>query len=217
MPPTEQPGGPRWATVPRTRTIAAALLAATLAVGCSSGSDEPKAKPGVTGQSVEADQLRLQVTAATSVSPHRASGPVDGPTSEAVLEVVQKTFDATVTAPLAEGKLGSLQGVFADDVAARASGPDLGAVFDAGLGKPSYLELDKGDVALMSLSGDGDRPALVVARIDWDLRSPERDLRVQRVGELTLEPAFGTWLVTGYSILTTRTRGDATTTTTAAH
>jgi hypothetical protein len=69
-------------------------------------------------------------------------------------------------------------------------------------------------VRLTALDG-GSGPTLIVAKINWDLRSANGQVRIQRVGELTLVPVYGTWVVGAYSVVTNRTIGGATTTTTA--
>lgn len=191
------------------------MLVGLIAAGCS-GDDEPKARPGISQQRADATPVVLQITAADLVSPHQARGPLDAPTADAALAVVQKTFDATVVKPLRQGKGGSLQSVFTDDAAARATGPDRAVVFDEGAGRVNTLVADKADVRLTGMHGATPQTELVVAAIDWDVRSADGSVRVKRVGELSLIPVFGTWMVGGYSIVTSRTAGGETTTTTAA-
>lgn len=197
------------------RVLLPLLAPVVLAVGCSSGGDDgPAVPPGISEQSFGA--LDLQLVGADVVSPHRAMSPLDPGTAGAALEAVQRAFDATVVAPLRDGEIGALDESFTADAAERAGGVDAAAVLDGGLGEPGPIKLEKGDVLLTALAGDGDRPEVVVARIDWDVRSPERELQVRRAGELTLVPGFGRWFVGAYTVLTSRTIGGETTSTTAA-
>lgn len=196
--------------------LAVALVAGLTLAGCSSGSDEPQARPGISQQRADAAALELDVTAAEVVSPHQARGPLEGPTREAVLATLQKTFDATVVQALRDGRGGSLQELFTGDAAERAAGPDRAALFDEDAGPVDELVLDKANVRLTGLHGETADAALVVAKIDWDVRSADGSIRVQRIGELSLIPVFGSWLVGAYTVITNRTAGGETTTTTAA-
>ena len=198
------------------RSLAAALVAGLAAAGCSSGSDEPQARPGISQQRAKAGALDLDVTAAELISPHQARGPLDGPTREAVLATLQKTFDATVVGPLRDGKPGSLRSLFTENAFERATGIDQVAVFDDTLPRVDELVVDKANVRLTGLHGSKAEAALVVAKIDWDVRSADGTVRVKRIGELSLIPVLGTWLVGAYSVITSRTAGGETTATTAA-
>jgi hypothetical protein len=195
------------------RVLVPLLVPVLLAGACSSGDDGPKAPPGVSEQSL--GPLDLQLVGADVVSPLRPMAPLDPATADAVLEAVQAAFDATVVEPLREGVLGDVAGTFTTDAAQRAVFVDAGAIIDAGLGKPSPIKLERGDVQLTALAGEDDQLAVVAARIDWDVSSPARDLRIRRSGELTLVPAFGHWFVGAYTVFTERTVGGETTTTTA--
>jgi hypothetical protein len=199
--------------VPR-RSLAALLVALCALAGCSSGSDEPRAKPGVTG--VRAGDLTLDVFAAEVVSPQRERAELAPALRRQALRVLQRTFDATVVDPLTTGRGGDLSKLFTADAAARASGPDRGAVFDEGFAPLEQLVGSRTSVALTGLAGDDGAPAMLVARIDWDVRDAADAVQVHRVGELTLVPAFGTWVVGAYTMLVNRTAGGETTTTTAA-
>lgn len=196
--------------------LAVALVAGLTLAGCSSGSDEPQARPGISQQRADAAALELDVTAAEVVSPHQARGPLEGPTREAVLATLQKTFDATVVQALRDGRGGSLQELFTGDAAERAAGADRAALFDDDAGPVDELVVDKANVRLTGLHGATTEAALVVAKIDWDVRSADGSVRVQRIGELSLIPVFGSWLVGAYTVITNRTAGGETTTTTAA-
>lgn len=200
--------------MPRRSLVALVVAALVAVVGCSSGSDEPQAEPGAS--SVTAGDLTLDVFAADIVSAQEERAPLPDSSRRAVLRVLQRTFDATVVAPLTEGRGGDLAELFTADAAARASGPDRGALFDEGFAPLEELVGTRTGVALTALAGDGGAPAIVVAKVDWDVRDAEDAVRVRRVGELTLEPVFGTWFVSAYTLLVSRTAGGDTTTTTAS-
>jgi hypothetical protein len=194
--------------------VAAALLIGLLAGACSSGSDEGagKAKPGVTGQHVVKGDLTLDAVAWDEVSPRKAFGPLDDANRAAAMKALQGTFDATVVDPITTGKAGSIERFFTTDALQHATGPDRAVLFDEGLRKAKDLEATKANVRLTALD-DGNGPGLIVAKIDWDVRG--QGVRVQRIGELSLVPVLGTWLVGAYTVITTRTEGGSTTTTTA--
>lgn len=191
------------------------LLAALLVLaGCSSGSDEPRAKPGAS--SISAGDLDLDVFAAEVVSPHQERQQLPAASRRQALRVLQRTFDATVVDPLTKGRGGDLAELFTADAAARATGADRPAMFDEGFAPVEELIGTSTSVALTALAGDDGAPAMLVAKLDWDVRSVDDAVRVRRVGELTLLPVFGTWLVGAYTVLVSRTAGGETTTTTAA-
>ncbi|MCU1380443.1 MAG: hypothetical protein JWN29_3426 [Acidimicrobiales bacterium] len=190
-----------------------------LASACSSGSKEAQAQPGITEQhAAQADQgdLALDVVASDEVSPQHALGPLDEVNRTAAMTSLQRTFDATVVRPVTTGKAGSIDTVFTADAAARAAGQDRAALFDEGLPRVRDLVADKANVRLTALGGDDGKPALIVAKIDWDVRSADGKVRVRRIGELSMVPVLGTWLIGAYTVTTSRTVGGSTTTTTAA-
>lgn len=189
------------------------LALAVLGGACSSGHSGPQARPGVTGTSVV--RMPLTVTGAEVVSPARVLVPLDPATARDAVAVVQQTFDATVVEAMTGGKGGPIDNVFTTLAKAHAVYPDRGAMYDEGLPRVPAPVADKADVHLTALAGDDDKPALIVARIDWDVRSADRTVRVHRVGELSLVPAFGKWLVGAYTVLVNRTVAGATTTTSA--
>lgn len=199
------------------RPLAAALASLLLTAGaCSSGDDEPRARPGISQQRAEVTDIELAVTGADLVSPHQDLAPLDEPVRSAVVENLQQVFDATVLRPLTEGEAGSIEALFTGDAAERAAGPDRAVLFDDDLPAADRLVADRADVRLTALDGDTRTPAMVIARIDWDVHDPDGEVRVQRIGELTFVPVFGSWLVGAYSVVRTRTTGAGTTTTTAA-
>jgi hypothetical protein len=192
--------------------VAAALLIGLVAGGCSSGKKEPQAKPGLTEQHAVKGDLQLDTVAWDEVSPSKATGPLDDASRAGAMKVLQGTFDATVVAPITTGKAGAIARYFTGDALQHATGVDRAALFDEGLPRTKDLEATKANVRLTALDG-GDGPGLIVAKVDWDVRGD--GVRVQRVGELSLIPVLGTWLVGAYSVITTRTAGGSTTTTTA--
>ncbi|MCU1485989.1 MAG: hypothetical protein JWN67_2735 [Actinomycetia bacterium] len=194
--------------------MAAALLLVLVAGACSSsGKDEPQARPGVTGGQVVEGDLTLDTVAWDEVSPRKAVGPLDDVDRASVMKTLQATFDATVVRPLTTGTAGAIDALFTADAAARAAGPDRVALFDEGLPRVKDLEATRANVRLTALD-NGNGPALVVAKVDWDVRGD--GVHVQRIGELSLVPVLGVWMVGAYTVITTRTAGGSTTTTTAA-
>jgi len=194
------------------RAVAAALLLALVAGACSSGSKEPQGKPGVSEQHLVKGDLTLDTVAWDEVSPRKAFGPLDDANRASVMKTLQATFDATVVGPLTKGRAGTIDTLFTADAATRANGQDRSALFDEGLPRVDDLEATKANVRLTALD-NGSGPGLVVAKIDWDVRGD--GVHVRRIGELSLVPVLGTWLVGAYTVITTRTAGGSTTTTTA--
>ncbi|MCU1374087.1 MAG: hypothetical protein JWO68_1373 [Actinomycetia bacterium] len=188
-----------------------------LAAGaCSSGKkEESQPRPGVTTPPINRGDLKLDVVAWDQVSPAKKFGPLDDPNRASATRALQQAFDATVVDPLTKGKAGSIDRVFTGDAAARAAGQDRAALYDEGLPRVRRLVADKLNVRLTALAGTDGKPALVVAKIDWDVASADGKVRVKRIGELSMVPVFGTWLVGAYTVLTSRTVGGSTTTTTA--
>lgn len=203
----------RFRRFPSTVLVVAALLAPA---ACSSGDDESQARPGISQQRAERPAVRLEAVAAELVSPHRRKGPLDDEVRDATMLVLQRTFDATVTDPLRGRRARGIDRLFTEDAAARATGADRGALFDEGLPRVRRLVGERRNVRLTGLAGDDGEPALVVAKIDWDVRSGDGSVRVRRAGELSLIPVLGRWVVGAYTVITTRTVGGTTTTTTAA-
>ena len=175
------------------------VVVALVVAGCTSGHKEPQARPGVTGV-----DIRMQVTGADIVSPNRVTGPLDDATRDAALAVVQRLFDETLVQPALTGKVGTIDKVFTDDAAARANGPDRASFFDEGLPRVGRLVADKANVRLTALADADDKPVLVVAKYDWDVRSADGKVRIQRAGELSLIPVLGTWLVGEYTVAAAR-------------
>ena len=196
------------------RSLAALLVALLVLAGCSSDSDEPQAKPGAS--STSAGDLDLDAVESSLVSASKERSPLPDVARREALRVLQETFDATVVRPLTKGAPGDLRLLFTPDAAARITGPDRAAMFDEGFPPVADLVGSRTHVSLTGLAGDDGAPALLVANIDWEVRALDDSVRVQRFGELTLTPIFGTWVVSAYSVLVNRTAGGETTTTTAA-
>jgi hypothetical protein len=199
--------------VARTLRCALALALCLLAAACSSGSKE-HAKPGVIEQHAVRTPLALHVVAADEVGPSKAKAPLDEGNRTLALRTLQQTFDATLVRPVTKGTAGSIAEIFSPDAAARATGPDRAVLFDEGLPPVRTLVATSTDVRLTALDG-GSGPALIVAKINWDVHSADGKVRIQRIGELSLAPIFGTWVLDAYTLVSTRTVGGATTTTTA--
>jgi len=199
-------------TVRARRTVVTALLVALVAMACSSGTKEPQGRPGVTG--TREINLRLQVTNAELVSPHQVIGPLATPTRDAVVDVLQKLFDATMIRPLTGKPSGPVEALFTTDAAEHANGADRTVIFDEDVPEIPVAVADKRDVQLTALAGDDNAPALVVARVDWHVRNKKGTVNVWRSGELSLIPAFGTWVVGAYTLVVGRLVGGETTTTT---
>ena len=195
------------------RAVAAALLLALVVGACSSGSKEPQAKPGLLEQHAAKSDLELDAVAWDEVSPRKAFGPLDEANRTSAMKTLQAAFDATVVRPLTKGRAGAIEALFTADAAARATGQDRAALFDEGLPRVADLEATKANVRLTALDG-GAGPRLIVAKIDWDVRGD--GVHVRRIGELSMVPVLGTWLIGAYTVITTRTAGGSTTTTTAA-
>jgi hypothetical protein len=77
------------------------------------------------------------------------------------------------------------------------------------------LETSAHVVQLTGFADDADQLSLVVAKFVWDVTGDGGRVHLVRTGELTLSPAFGSWLVSAYEVTNTRTVRGATSTTTA--
>jgi hypothetical protein len=196
------------------RIFALGLVLALAGGACSSGGGGPKAKPGVTGTRA-VGAIPLKLVGADIVSPARVTGPLDAATTRAALAVLQRTFDATVVRSMVAGKGGPVASVFTADANAHATFFDRSVVFDEGLPSTTAVVADKVEVRLSALAADDERPVLIVAKIDWDVHSADRRVRVHRVGELSLIPVYDKLLVGAYTIFVDRTVGGSTTSTSA--
>lgn len=200
------------------RTSALALI--VLLAACSGGSDgeeaeSPREEPAISEQSVEKPDIRLDVTRSEYISPHQARGPIPEGTAAKALATVQQLFDATVVDAAATGEPGDATEVFTDDALEHVRGSDYRAFVDDAVGPVEGLEATTAAVGLAALAGEDNQPALVVAAIDWDVRSGDGSVRITRKGELSLIPVVGSWRIAAYSIVTERTVDGTTTTTTA--
>lgn len=198
------------------RSLAAVLAVAALVAACSSDAPKSKTPPGVTGVHAEKGDLVLDVVGDQVVSPVRATVPLPAEDRKQLEKQLQRAFDATAVLPLRNGRAGDIVPLFSPDAAVRATGPDRAALFDEGFAKVRNLVGATTDIRLSGLAGEDGNLRTVVVDFDWDVHSAGDDVRVHRVGELTMLPVFGTWVVGAYSFLVDRTVGNVTTTTTAA-
>jgi hypothetical protein len=196
------------------RIIALGLVLALATGACSSGGDGPKAKPGVAGTRA-VRSIPLTLVGADIVSPARALAPLGPDTTRAALAALQRTFDATVVRPMVRGKGGSIAADFTSEANGHAVFVDRAAMYDEGLPPVTAVVATKAEVRLTALAGEDDRLALIVAAIDWDVRSADRRVRVHRVGELSLVPVYDKLLVAAYTVYVDRTVAGATTSTSA--
>ena len=193
------------------------LLAACSGGGDDGGGDASGSEAEVSEQSAEVPAIELEVTRSEYVSPHQGRTAIPEAAATEALDVVQSLFDATVVDAAVRGEPGDATALFTDDALERLRTKDYAALVDDGVGPLEGLEADKARVGLAALAGDDNQPALVVAAIDWDVRSPDGAVRITRTGELSLVPAgpAGGWVIAAYSVVTERTVDGETTTTTS--
>ena len=209
--------------MPPARLVGVALVAALAVTGCSGGGDSAakKKKDETEASSAEFTHaaVRLSVSKAELVSPHKALGPLEQSTTEDVVAVVQQLLLVTSARPLVEGKAGSgLAELFTKDAAAHAAGKDRPVFFDDALPRFGTLTPVASRVTLTGLASTQDgSTALVIARFLWDVTSKTHPTdRVTRDGELSLIKSGGGWRIGAYVITATRTIDGDTTTTTAS-
>lgn len=209
--------------MPPARLVGVALAAALTVSACSGGGDSAakKKKEDTEASSAEFTHaaVRLAVSKAELVSPHKALGPLEQSTTEDVVAVVQQLLLVTSAQPLVEGKAGrGLAELFTKDAAARVAGKDRPVFFDDGLPKFGTLTPVASRVTLTGLASTKDgTTALVIARFLYDVTSKARPAnRVTRDGELSLIKVDGGWRIGAYAIAATRTIDGETTTTTAS-
>ena len=204
---------------PAFRRILFVAFAATLAVtGCSGGSDAKKKPAETSSAEFSRAKVTLDVTRAELVSPHKALGPLEETTTDAVQAVIERLLLVTSAGPLVEGRAGSgFADLFTPDAGVRAANNDREAFFDEGLPRFGELREREARLGMTGLAGTMD-PAtgLVVAKYVWDVTSVEHpNDRVTRTGEISLVPVAGHWKIGAYTVVVTRTVDDTTTTTTA--
>lgn len=208
--------------MPPARLVGVALVAALAVTGCSGGGDSAaKKKNDTEASSAEFTHaaVRLGVSKAELVSPHKAIGPLEQSTTDDVVAVVQQLLLVTSAQPLVEGKAGrGLAELFTTDAGARAAGADRPVFFDDALPRFGALNPVASRVTLTGLAGTRDpSTALVIARFLWDVTSKAHPTnRVTRDGELSLIKVGGAWRIGAYAIAATRTVDGDTTTTTAS-
>jgi hypothetical protein len=181
------------------KVFAVALVVGLVAVGCTDG-DDRKATP----TSVPTTVSLVQFGAAEIVSPVAARRALDAATAKAVMAVTQRFFDAAVTGPLRTGKRGTIKAFFTAEAAKDA--------LDTGLPRVRSLKSSSHVVQLTGYAMEDNRVAVVVAKFAWDIAGDGARVRVVHRGELTIEPASGAWVVSGYDVTTTRKVGSTTTT-----
>ena len=178
------------------------VVAGVLVVGaCSGGGGDGEAGRAPTTDA--APPIEMTVTGAELVSPHKVLSELSPLVAGPALETVQHTFEATVEAPLLDGKPGSLRGVFTTDAEATAAGPDREMVYGTVRGAADRLVARTVNVRLTALAGPaGNDPIIVVAKIDWDVAAADGSLRTVRQGELEMIPAGGgRWQVAAYTLV----------------
>jgi hypothetical protein len=199
---------PRWLAL----SVVVALAA------CSGGDDAGEAEPPepeISEQSVEVPTIELEVTRSEYVSPHQERGPIPAAAQRDAVATLQQLFDATVVDAAVLGEPGDASEVFTADALDRVRTRDYRALVDDAVGPLDGLDAARARVGLAGLAGDDNQPQLIVAVIDWDVRSPDRSVRITRSGELSLVPSGGQWRVAAYNVVTQRTTGGRTTSTTA--
>jgi hypothetical protein len=188
------------------------LLVSLVFAGCSDDHGRAAKKPELTSQRIELPSGQIELAGADVVSPAQPLRPLDGAVAEQVLQSVRTLFTAASAEPLVKGRAGEIAPVLTPDALVAAVGNDRGAIFDEGLPVVTRLRVRKGEVRLRALENEAGVPALVVAAIDWQLVAG--DARIHRVGDLTLVPRDGRWVINRYSVFVTRTvKGEMTTTT----
>lgn len=208
--------------MPPARLVGVALVAALTVTGCSGGGDSAKNKKDETeASSAEFTHaaVRLSVSAAELISPHKKRGPLEQSTTADVVATVQQLLLVTSAKPLVEGTAGTgLADLFTKDAGARAVGHDRAVFFDDGLPRFGTLAPVASRVHLTGLAGTQDpATALVIARYLWDVTSKAHPGdRVTRDGELSLVKVGGEWRIGAYTITVTRTVDGTTTTSTAS-
>jgi hypothetical protein len=201
--------------------VASALLLALASTACSGGGDDA-AKKKRTETSSEAfvhASVKLDVTRAEVVSPHKALATLDKGTVAAVRGVVEKLLLVTSAKPLVEGRTGAgFAALFTPDAGARAAGHDRAVFFDEGAPRFGALKPTTARIGMTGLAGSMDpKTELVVAKFVWDVASAQHaGDAIHRSGELSLIPVKGGWKIGAYTVVVTRTLSGATTTTTAA-
>lgn len=201
---------------PLRRTLAVALVAVLAA--CSGGGDDAAEDAEVSERSAERPDIRLEVTRSELVSPHQARTALPEPAASQVTDVVQAFFQATVADAAVLGEPGDATSLLTEGALGRLRTKDYRALVDDHVGPVEGLEAERARVGLIGLSGDDNAPALVVAAIDWRVRSLDGAVRIERRGELSLVPVPGTrhgWQIAAYSVLTDRVVEGVSTTTTA--
>jgi hypothetical protein len=220
--------------VPPVRLVASAVALALAVMGCSNGDDTPDDDTESSAAEFDQPTVDLTVASAELISPHKAKGPLDDATADAVAGVVEELLLTTSARPLGLGAIADddhedeadekpaartddITELFTLDAGERATTTDRNVFFDEDVPPFGELVTDEATLHLRALAGTMDpATALVVARYRWNVTSAERpEDRVVREGELQLIPDGADWKIGAYTIVVTRTVEDRTTTTTA--
>src|SRR5262245_52961891 len=201
--------------------LAIAVIAVIVALLATGGDDDTKkAAPHETTLAPSTNvSLQLGNVSADSAGPPAQLAPEQ---ADAVLKVVTNYVDTATVDPLRSAKpAGDLSAIFDAGALARVTGPDRAVMVDEGLPKVTGdLTVVAKPVDVMGLADQGGAIVLATASLDLEITGDAHvkagPLRVARRGDLVLAPdASGTWKITSFSVLVSRTGAglDPTTTT----
>jgi len=187
--------------------LAVVVLSASLG-GCSGGGKHAH-QPSPAGAGTPRAVRRTQALRIGTADVQRVGtlGHVDRPTRRAVLAVAQRYVNRAVLAPLETGRLGpGYPSLFARGIRRAATGPDLGALTDRGVGRVRSLTESVTRVALSALADVSGSLLYVATTFSVHVRAARAAGRiaVNRRVELTLQHAGGRWLVVAYRVRVTR-------------
>ena len=205
------------------RLVVTAVTLALAVIGCSSGDDAAEDDTESSAAEFERPTVELTVGTAELISPHKAKGPLESTTADAVTGVVEELLLTTSALPLGLGVADDSRAeddvaeLFALDAGERATTTDRDVFFDDDVPSFGELVVEEATLNLTALAGTMDpATALVIAKYRWNVTSAERpDDRVVREGELQLIPDGEEWKIGAYTIVVTRTVEQRSTTTTA--
>ena len=192
--------------------------------GGSSRSDATSPPSPSTRTSAAARRARRLTIGSVDVQRSGKSGSVGATTRKSVLESAQRYVDTAILAPLATGKVGVGYGaVFTPGIRPAATGPDLRALTEVGVGKTKTFDESSTPVAVSALA-DQLGILLYVSttfRVKVVATVATGTMTIDRRVELTLEPIGRSWLVSAYRTTVKRTAPKrarkATTTTRPSH
>jgi hypothetical protein len=195
----------------RHRWVAALCLVALTAPGCAGSSSEEAAPPTTLTNAVPLERetgtpTRLHLT---GIDDNGTKPPPDGVVG-AVTWTLDRWFVEAVLDPLRTGQPvpdETLAALFTPVAFERVKTDDRGALTDEGLpSTATNLAAEAATVALSSVAGPDEVPAVIVAKIELRLHAtgPQLDADVVREGELVLVPTEHGWRIDGYDLRTTR-------------